>query len=352
MIGNKVRADTAPGENNIEGRQAMSGSSILRRKLIQACALALCAAAPVLTPAQADWPSKPISLVVPFPPGGTTDLVARVLAESLARSLGQSVVVESKPGAGTTLGADYVAKARPDGYTLLIGAVHHTIAPSVYKKLPYDFQKDLAPITTVAMVPNVLSVNAALTPAKNVAELVALAKASPGRLSYGSNGNGTAQHLIGTLFQMNTGTELLHVPYKGSAPLTTDLLAGQVTMSFDSITPVIAHIRSGKLRALAVTTHTRSSMLPDVPTLEEAGLKGFDIETWYGVLAPAATPPAILARLNTEILKIVRSPEFAQRMKDAGCEPLGSSPAEMAHRIADETTKFAKIVKDGKLVIE
>ena len=299
-----------------------------------------------------DFPTKPVTLVVPFPPGGTTDLVARALGEQLAKGLGQPVLIESKPGAGTTVGADYVAKAKNDGYTLLVGAVHHTIAPSVYKKLPYDFQKDLTPITTVAMVPNVLAVNAAATPAKTVAELVALAKASPGKLSYGSNGNGTAQHLIGTLFQMETGTELLHVPYKGSAPLTTDLLAGQVTMSFDSIPPQIQHIRAGKLRALAVATPTRSSLLPDVPTLQEAGLKGFDIQTWYGILAPAGTPPAVLARLNTEMLKVIRSPEFVQRMKDAGCETLGSTPAEMATRISNETTKFAKIVKDGKLIIE
>ncbi|AMM25936.1 tripartite tricarboxylate transporter substrate binding protein [Variovorax sp. PAMC 28711] len=299
-----------------------------------------------------DWPARPITIVVPFPAGGTTDAVARALGESLSKSLGQPVLVESKPGAGTTLGADYVAKAKPDGYTLLMGAVHHTVAPSVYKKLPYDFQKDLAPVTTVAMVPNVLSVNAALTPAKSVAELVALAKASPGQLTFGSNGNGTAQHLIGTLFQLDTGTSLLHVPYKGSAPLTTDLLGGQVTMSFDSITPVIQHIKAGKLRALAVTTHKRTPMLPDVPTLEEAGLKGFDIETWYGVLAPVATPPAIVAKLNTEMLKVIRSPEFAARMKDAGCEPLGSSPAEFASRIANETVKFAKIVKQGNLAIE
>jgi tripartite-type tricarboxylate transporter receptor subunit TctC len=334
------------------GDEIMVMTTTPLRRLFQLGALALCATASVVSHAQEAWPGKPITIVVPFPPGGTTDLVARALGESLARSLGQPVLIESRPGAGTTVGADYVAKAKADGYTLLMGAVHHTIAPAVYKKLPYDFQKDLVPITTVAMVPNVLSVNAALTPAKTVAELVAQAKASPGKLSYGSNGNGTAQHLIGTLFQMDTGTTLLHVPYKGSAPLTTDLLAGQVTMSFDSITPVIQHIRAGKLRALAVTTHKRTAMLPDVPTLEESGLKGFDIETWYGVLAPVATPPEIVTRLNTEMLRIIRSPDFAQKMVAAGCEPLGSTPVEMSRRIADETAKFAKIVKDGNLVIE
>lgn len=326
--------------------------SMRRAVLARACGLAVLALAAGAAQAQSDWPAKPITLVVPFPTGGTTDLVARALGDSLSKSLGQPVIVESKPGAGTTVGADYVAKARPDGYTLLIGAVHHTIAPSVYKKLPYDFQKDLTPITTVAMVPNVLSVNAARTQAKTVAELVAEAKAANPPLTYGSNGNGTAQHLIGTLFQLRTGTTLLHVPYKGSAPLTTDLLGGQVTMSFDSVTPVIQHVRSGKLRALAVTTRTRAAMLPDVPTMEEAGLPDFAIETWYGVLAPTGTPQNVVTRLNTEMLKIIRSPEFVQRMKDAGCETLGSTPAEMARRIADETEKFAKIVKDGKVAIE
>jgi len=326
--------------------------SMRRAVLAHACGLAVLALLPGGVGAQADWPSKPITLVVPFPTGGTTDLVARALGESLSRSLGQPVIVESKPGAGTTVGADYVAKAKPDGYTLLIGAVHHTIAPSVYKKLPYDFQKDLTPITTVAMVPNVLSVNPAHTSARTVAELVAQAKTANPVMSFGSNGNGTAQHLIGTLFQLRTGTTLLHVPYKGSAPLTTDLLGGQVTMSFDSVTPVIQHIKAGKLRALAVTTKTRTASLPDVPTMEEAGLPDFAIETWYGVLAPTGTPREVVTKLNTEMLKIIRSPEFVQRMKDAGCEPLGSTPAEMARRIADETEKFAKIVKDGKVAIE
>ena len=318
----------------------------------KACLMALGLGAAALAGAQTAWPTRPISLVVPFPAGGTTDVLARALAEKLSQSLGQPVVVESKPGAGATLGADYVAKARPDGYTLLMGAVHHTIATSVYKKLPYDFQKDLAPITLVAMVPNVLVVNAALTPAKNVAELVALAKAAPEKLAYGSNGNGTAQHLIGTQFQASTGTTLLHVPYKGSGPLTTDLLGGQVAMSFDTITPVLQHIKGGKLRPLAVTTAKRSSVLPDVPTLQEAGLKDFDIGTWFGVLAPAATPKDVVARLSAEMAKIVASPDFAQRMEAIGAEPIGGTPDQMAKRIDDETVKFAKLVKDGKVAID
>ena len=299
-----------------------------------------------------EWPTKPVVIVVPFAAGGTTDLVARALGEQLGRSLGQPVLIENRPGAGTTLGADYVAKSKPDGYTLLMGAVHHTIAPSVYKKLPYDFETDLAPITTVAMVPNALVVNPEVTPVRNVAELVARAKASPGKLSYGSNGNGTAQHLMGTLFQSSTGTALLHVPYKGSAPLTTDLLGGQVNMSFDSITTLTQHISTGKLRALAVTTRARTPFLPDVPTMEEAGLKGFGIETWYGVLAPAATPKSVVARLNAQMLAVIRSPEFVKRLALGGCEPLGSSTEEFAARISSETARFARIVKDGNIQVE
>ena len=322
-----------------------------RRLLLQATALAtLMALSGGDAMAQA-WPSKPISLIVPFPAGGTTDVLARALADKLTQSLGQTVIVESKPGAGATLGADYVAKAKPDGYTLLVGAVHHTIATSVYKKLPYDFQKDLAPITTIALVPNVLVVNAG-TPAKSVAELVVLLKAKPGHYNYGSNGNGTAQHLIGTQFENLTGTDLVHIPYKGSGPLATDLLGGQVTMSFDTVTPVLQHIKSGKLRALAVTTAKRSAALPDVPTLDEAGLKGFNIGTWFGVLAPAATPKDILVRLNTEMVKVIQSPEFRKRMEEIGAEPIGNSADQMAQQIKGETEKFAKLVKEAKVTIE
>nr|WP_297382542.1 tripartite tricarboxylate transporter substrate binding protein [uncultured Roseateles sp.] len=334
----------------------MSLSSLPRtRRTLLATTIGLTIAAPALLapPAFAQpWPTKPVTLVVPFPAGGTTDVLARALAEKLQQSLGQPVIVESRPGAGATLGADYVAKAKPDGYTLLIGAVHHTIASSVYKKLPYDFQKDFVPITGLALVPNVLVVNAGATPAKSVAELVAALKAHPGQWSYGSNGNGTAQHLIGTQFQNATGTTLLHVPYKGSGPLATDLLGAQIQMSFDTITPVLPHIKAGKLRALAVTTARRSSALPDVPTLEEAGLKGFDIGTWFGVLAPAATPRDIVARLNAEMVKVIQAPEFRKRMDEIGAEPTGGSSEQLAAQIRSETGRFAKLVKDANVQIE
>lgn len=297
------------------------------------------------------WPSKPISLIVPFPAGGTTDVLARAVGLELSKAVGQPVIVENKPGAGATLGADYVTKARPDGHTILMGAVHHTIATSVYRKLPYDFQKDLVPISIVALVPNVLVVNPNV-PAKNVKELLALAKAEPGKLTYGSNGNGTGQHLIGAQFEGMAGVQILHVPYKGSGPLTVDLLGGQITMSFDTITPVLPQIKSGKLRALAVTTIKRSPALPDVPTLDESGLKGFDLGTWFGILAPAATPREIVTRLNTELVKIINSAEFRKKMADIGADPIGNTPEQMARQIKDDTERFAKLVKDAKVAID
>ena len=298
------------------------------------------------------WPARSISLVVPFPAGGTTDVLARAVGTELSKALGQPVVVESKPGAGATLGADFVAKSKGDGYTLLMGAVHHTIASSVYNKLPYDFQKDFAPVTTVALVPNVLVINPTLTPAKTVQELVAYGKANPGKLAFGSNGNGTAQHLIGAQFESMSGTDVLHVPYKGSGPLTTDLLGGQIAMSFDTITPVLPHIKAGKLRALAVTTGKRSSTLPEVPTLDEAGMKGFNLGTWFGILAPVATPKEVVVRLNTEIVKIINSPDFRKKMEEIGAEPIGNSSDQMAKQIKDDTDRYAKLVKDAKVVIE
>ena len=320
-----------------------------RRTALQLAALALASVAGAAH-AQA-WPSKPVSLVVPFPAGGTTDVLARALAERLSPAIGQPVIVENKPGAGATIGADHVAKAKADGHKLLIGAVHHTIASSVYKKLPYDFQKGFEPVTVIAMVPNVLVVNAR-TPAKNVNELVALIKAKPAEASYGSNGNGTAQHLIGTQFQQQTGTRLQHIPYKGSGPLATDLLGGQILMSFDTITPVLPHIKAGKLRPLAVTTAKRSPALPDVRTLQEAGLKDFDIGTWFGVLAPVGTPKPVLDRLSAEATKIIQSPDFRKRMDDIGAQPVGNSPAEMAAQIRSETDKFSVLVKAGNVTVE
>lgn len=325
-------------------------SPALGQRLITTLVLGAFVLAPVLALAQV-WPAKALSLIVPFPPGGTTDALARAVGQELSRSLGQPVLVENRPGAGGTLGAALAAKSKDDGYTLLMGSVHDTIATSVYRKLSYDFQKDFVPITTVALVPNVVVVNPNV-PAKNVKELLALARAAPRTLAYGSAGSGTAHHLIGAQFESMGGVELLHVPYKGSGPMSIDLLGGQIAMSFDTITPVLPHIKAGKLRALAVTTGNRSPALPDVPTLDESGLKGFNVGTWFGLLAPAGTPKEIVTRLNTELVKIINSPDFRKKMEDLGAEPVGNTPEQMARQIKDDTERFAKLVKDAKVTIE
>jgi len=334
-------------------RQAPPSPSPRRRRLsLLLAALGALASAPALHAAEAAWPVRAITLVVPFPSGGTTDVLARALGEQLSQRVGQPVVVENRPGAGATIGADYVAKARPDGYTLLMGAVHHTIATSVYPSLSYDFQKDLAAVSPLAMVPNVLVVNPAQAPATSVAGLVEQARKSAQPLAYGSNGYGTGQHLIGTQFQAAAGITLLHVPYKGSGPLTTDLLGGQVAMSFDTVTTVLPYIQSGKLRALAVTTAQRSAALPDVPTLAESGLKDFDMGTWFGVLAPAATPRPVIERLNREISAIVGQPDFRERLLAAGAEPMSATPQAFAQRIDADTRRFATLVKENGIKVE
>ena len=298
------------------------------------------------------WPSKPISLIVPFPPGGTTDVLARALADKLSQSLGQPVIVESKPGAGATLGADYVAKAKPDGYTLLVGAVHHTIATSVYKKLPYDFQKDFAPITTIALVPNVLVVNAA-TPAKNVAELVALAKAQPGKLNYGSNGNGTAQHLIGTQFENLTGTDTASTsPTRAAARWRPTCSAAR---SRCRSTPSRRCCSTSRAASCARWRSPRPSAPRRCPTCRRSTRPGSRAST----SAPGSAcsrrrprPRTSLARLNAEMVKVIQSPEFRKRMDEIGAEPIGNSADQMAQQIKDETEKFAKLVKDAKVTIE
>jgi tripartite-type tricarboxylate transporter receptor subunit TctC len=313
------------------GHKATSKGDDMLKKLKGTVFMAALCSGVGLSMAQT-WPTKTITIVVPFPPGGTTDVLARAVSTKLSVNLGQTVIVDNKPGAGATLGAAQVVKAPADGYTLLMGAVHHTIATSVYKGLSYSFEKDFAPITTVAMVPNVLVVNAK-SPYNSVKDLVAAGKAAPDKLAYGSNGNGTAQH-------------------KGSAPLTTDLLGGQVDMSFDTVTPVLPFIKEGKLKPLAVTTAKRSSTLPHVPTLQEAGVAGVAIGTWFGLLAPAATPKEVVTKLNSEVVKIINSPEFKKQMFDIGAEPVGNKPDEMAKQIKEETEKFAGLVKVGKVTLD
>jgi len=298
--------------------------------------------------AQSPWPQRSMVIVVPFPPGGTTDMLARSLAQQLGERLGQSVVVENRAGAGATLGAAHAAKASADGYTLFMGAVHHTIATSVYRSLSYDFQTDFAPIALLAFVPNVLVVNAApptQAPAHSVQDIINQAKQAPGELPYGSAGAGTLHNLIGAQFEATSGVQLLHVPYSGSGPLVSALLGGQVAMSFDTITPVLPHIRAGKLRALAVTAAQRSPALPDVPTLQEAGLRDFDMGTWFGLLAPKQTPSAVIERLNAEVNQILADEAFRARWAQAGAQAMGGSSQTMAEKIAADTAHFARLVK-------
>lgn len=307
-------------------------------------------AAPLAAQAQA-WPSKPVKIVVPSPPGGSTDQIARAIGQKLSEAWGQPVVVENRPGAGLTLGADYVAKAQPDGYTLLMGAVHHSIAQTVYKKLPYDFGKDLAPITVLAIVPNVLIVSAS-NPAKNVNELIAQAKAQPGKLSYGSTGAGTAHHLIGEQFNDLAGTDILHVAYKGSSPALVDLMGGQTTMMFDTVASCLPLIKGGKLRPLAVATAKRSSALPDVPTLSEAGLTGFDIATWFGLMAPAGTPKAVIDKVYADSTRVLATPEMKKQWLEMGAEPVGNTPEQMSAQIKAEMGKFAALAAKAKLSLD
>ncbi|AOB32963.1 MFS transporter [Bordetella sp. H567] len=307
-----------------------------------AAAAALCLAGAAT--AAPSYPDKPIRLIVPFPAGGTTDILARTVGQRLTMAWGQPVIIENRPGAGATIGADVVAKARPDGYTLLMAAVHHTIAATYYKQLPYDLRKDLAPVSVVAIVPNVLVVRPDL-PVSNVQELIAYAKANPGKLTYASNGAGTAHNLIGEQFKSMTGTDIMHIPYKGSAPALTDLMGGRVTMMFDTVSSCLPYVKAGKLKALAVATSARSSVLPDVPTLSEAGLKGFDIASWFGVMAPAGTPRAIVDKLSAQIDKDLADPEVRKVLLPIGAEPVGGTPQAMQTRIDTEVRSYGELMK-------
>ncbi len=302
------------------------------------------AASATLAPAQA-WPAKPIKYIVPFAAGGTTDILARTVGEKLSVALGQPVVIENKPGAGGGLGAEFVAKAAPDGYTILGGTIStHAINASLYKNLPYDPVKDFAPVILIARVPNMLVINVDV-PAKSVPELIALLKANPDKYSFASSGNGTSQHLSGELFKSMSGTEMQHIPYKGSPPALQDVMGGQVTMTFDNITTAWPLAKAGKLRALAVTTAKRSAVAPDVPTLAESGLPGFEIGSWQGVFAPAGTPPEIVRRLNMEIAKILAMPDVKEKLAALGAEVSPNTPEEFLVLVKSEGVKWADVVK-------
>jgi len=306
------------------------------------------AAAPAL--AQSAWPSKPVRIVVPFAPGGTTDILARAVAPELSRAFGQTFVVENRAGAGGNVGADFVAKSQGDGYTLLMGTVGtHGINKSLYSKMPFDPQKDFAPITLVAGVPNVMVMNTDTAKAlgiNSVPDFIRYARAHPGKLNMASSGNGTSIHLAGELFKSMTGVFMTHIPYTGSGPALLGLLSGQVDVMFDNLPSALPQVKGGKLKAFAVTSAQRSGAMPELPTIEEAGrLKGFEASSWFGLLAPAGTPPDIVSRLQQETSKALNSPAIKEKLLAQGAIPSGNTPAEFTRFIDAEIRKWAPVVK-------
>jgi tripartite-type tricarboxylate transporter receptor subunit TctC len=290
------------------------------------------------------YPTKAVRLVVPFLAGGSTDIVGRTVAQKLSEMWGQQAFVDNRPGGGTTIGTEMVAKAAPDGYTLLVTPAPFTINPSLLTKLPYDALTDFTPITLINTTPLVMVVNPGV-PAKNVKELIALAKAKPGKLNFGSSGTGGSNHLAGELFDAMAGVKMVHIPYKGNAGALTDIVGGHLDVVYNGITSAVALIRGGKLRALAVTSLQRSAALPDVPTLNESGLKGFEAVAWNGLSAPAKTPRDVIMKINADVIKIVNSPELKERLKADGSDPVGNSPEQYAAFLRNEIAKWAKVIK-------
>ena len=300
-------------------------------------------AVPSLAVAQA-YPAKTVRLVVPFAPGGSTDIIGRTVAQKLTEMWNQTVIVDNRPGGSTVIGTDIVAKSPPDGHTLLVTPAPFTIVPSLIAKLPYDPNKDFEPITLINTTPLVVVVHPGV-PAKSVKELIALAKSKPGSLNYGSSGAGGSNHLAGELFNAMAGVKTVHIPYKGNAPALTDLLGGHVDLVYNGLTSALPFIKAGKLRVLAVTSLSRSGALPDVPTLDEAGLKGFQAVAWNGLTAPARTSKDIVAKVNADVVKLMKSPELTDRLKAEGSDPVGNTPAQYAAFLRDEIAKWGKVIK-------
>ncbi len=317
-----------------------------------ACLAILAAAVALPALAQDDWPAKPIRLVVPFAAGGTSDVLARALGAQLQTSLKQTVIIDNKAGAGGVIGADSVAKSPADGYTLLLGTIAtHAINPALLPKIPYNAAKDFAPVMLLGSISNVLLVGPD-QPFKNVKDVVAAAKAKPGSLQFASAGQGTSQHLSGETFKLLAGVEITHVPYKGSAPAIQDVMGGQVPMSFETALVALPQIKAGKVKALAVTSAKRSAVLPDVPTMQEAGIAGFDVASWQALYAPAGTPPAIVNKLNAELAKIIAQPDMKARMDGLGLEYSPNTAEQFAAFQRTEQAKWAKIVKDGNVKVD
>jgi tripartite-type tricarboxylate transporter receptor subunit TctC len=310
----------------------------------RAFAALLLAAAPIAASAQA-WPDRPVKIIVPFGPGGFTDVAARILQKELSASLGQSVVIENKPGAGSTIGTAEVANAKPDGYTLAMISTTHVISPHLYKQIPYDPIKGFTPVMKLAEGPYVLVVHPSV-PAKNVAELVALAKSQPGAIDYASSGNGSAQHLVGALFNSSAGVKMNHVPYKGSNQAMNDLVGGQVKVSFVGVPNALPNLANGKLKALGVSSAKRYAELPDVPTIAEAGVPGYDATVWLGLLAPPGTPREIVQKINAEIAKVLAAPEARKLMASAGVDVSTGTADEFGALLRAELERWGKVVRE------
>ncbi|WP_341903884.1 tripartite tricarboxylate transporter substrate binding protein [Polaromonas sp. YR568] len=298
------------------------------------------------------YPAKPVRLVVPFPAGGATDVLARTISQKASEKLGQQIVIDNRPGAGGTIGSDLVAKAAPDGYTLLIATGStHSIGPVVNPKIPYNVERDFVPIVDVAKTTTVLVVPTQLL-AKNLKEFIALLKANPGKFNYGSSGNGTNSHLSGELFKAQTGVFMTHIPYRGTGLVLTDMMSGQIQMLMDNYVTAQPHIRDGKIRVLGVSSLQRLPFMPDVPTLDEQGLKGFEVSNWFGIYAPQGTGAEVIAKVNTAFNQALQDPELQKRLGQLGATPTGGTPAQMAKVVSADTVKWSKLIKDRKLIVE
>jgi tripartite-type tricarboxylate transporter receptor subunit TctC len=318
-------------------------------KITSAILLGLTVGASALAQTADNYPNRSITMVVAFPAAGTTDILARLISQKLTEKFKQTVVVENRPGAGGNIGTAYVAKAAPDGYTIMMGTIGtQSINPGLYKKMPYDAAKDFVPITRAAMVPNLLVVNKD-APFNTLPEMMAYERANPGKLTYGSSGNGTTLHLSGELFNLMAGSKITHIPYKGSTPAVADLMGGQISMIFDNMPSVIQQVKSGRLKALAVTSAKRNPQLPEIPTIQEMGVAGYEVWSWFGLLAPAATPKPIVDKLNTSIVDIMKQPDVQAKIIELGAVPVPETSAEFGAFIAAETLKWAKVIKEANI---
>ncbi|WP_420996565.1 tripartite tricarboxylate transporter substrate binding protein [Cupriavidus sp. 30B13] len=324
----------------------MTSHNALRRRLLAFAAALACGAAPALRAQPAGWPAKPVRLVVGYSAGGATDVIARLVAVKLGEQLGQSVVVDNRAGANSNVGAELVAKSPPDGYTLYVYTIANTINASLYDKLGYDPQKDFEPVGLIARIPNILVVNPKL-PVKTLADYMRLAKSSPEGVTFASSGSGSSIHLSGEMFKMQARLNMLHVPYRGSAPAVTDLLGGQVQSMFDNTPSSLPHVKAGRLRAIAITSAQRSPLLPDVPTVAESGFPGFDVQSWFALAAPAGTPQPVVERLNAALGKVLAMPDVRQRLQDLAATPEPGTPDQLRKLIASETRRWRDVVKQS-----